>query len=118
MSVCLLGFVSGRFLQAARMHIFLHLSIDFMFNFGILQQGMRSAGPLLDDLIRVVTSVVALLASLLAEWFLNIWIRFIFGSFGIRLGMAGPVIATGFLQSREARRLRGRIVLLIRLTRH
>jgi hypothetical protein len=58
MNVSLLGFVSGSFLQAARMHIFLHLGVDFMLNFGILQQGMRSGGPLLDKTIRVVTSVV------------------------------------------------------------
>ncbi len=64
MNIRLLGFVSGSFLQPARMHIFLHLGIDFMFNFGILQQpeGMRSGGPLFDKSIRVVTSVVALLA--------------------------------------------------------
>jgi hypothetical protein len=37
--------------------------------------------------------------------FLNIGITFIFGSFGIRTGMAGPVIATGFLRRREAGRL-------------
>ena len=35
MNVSLLGFVSGSFLQAARMHIFLHLGVDFMLNFGI-----------------------------------------------------------------------------------
>ncbi len=42
MNVSLLGFVSGSFLQAACMYIFLHLGIDFMINFGILQQRMWS----------------------------------------------------------------------------
>ncbi len=118
MNVSVLGFVSGSFLQAARMHIFLHLGIDFTFNFGILQQGMRSGGQRLDKSIRVVPSVVALLARRLIEFFLNISIRFIFSSFGILLGMAGPVIATDFLQSSEGGQRRGSIVLLIRSTRH
>ncbi len=96
MNVSLHGFVSLSFLQAARMHIFLNLGRDFMFNFGILQQGMRSCGPFLDKSIRVVTSVVVLFAHLLIEFFLNIGIRFRFGSFGIRTGMAVPVIANGF----------------------
>ena len=83
MNVSLLGFVSGSFLQAARMHKFLHLGVDFMINFGILQQVMRSGGPLLDKCIRVETSVVTLLARRLIELFLNICNRFRLGSFGI-----------------------------------
>ncbi len=85
MNVSLLGFVSGSFPQAASMHIFLQLGIDFMINFGILQQGMRSCGPLLDELIRVATSLVALLARRLIKLFLNIGIRSILSSFRIRL---------------------------------
>ena len=107
MNISLLCFVSGSFFQATSTHIFLHLGIDFMSNFAILQQGMLSCGPLLDKSIRVVSSVVALLGRRLIELFLNIGIRFIFGSLGIRAGMAGPVIAIGFRQRRETRRQTG-----------
>ena len=86
-----------------------------MLNFGILQQGMLSCGPLLDKSIRVVSSVVALLGRRLIELFLNIGIRFIFGSFGIRTGMAGPVNATDFRRRSQDGRRRGSIVLSPRL---
>jgi hypothetical protein len=39
-----------------------------MFNFGVLQQGMLSGSPLLIKSIRVVTSVVVLLARQLIEF--------------------------------------------------
>ncbi len=64
MHVRILSFLSGNLLQAVRMHLFFHLSINFMFDFGILQQGMLPCDPLLDISIRVVASVVALLAQL------------------------------------------------------
>ncbi len=68
---------------------------------------MLSGGPLLDNPIRVVAIVAALLARRLIEFFLSIGIRFGFGSFDIWLGMAGPVIATDFLRRREAGLRRG-----------
>ncbi len=62
-----------------------------------------------------VRIIVALLARRLVELFLNIGIRIGFGSFGIWIGMAGPVIANGFRRRGEARRRRG-IVLLLRIS--
>jgi hypothetical protein len=61
---------------------------------------MQSCDPLLDNSILVVTIVVALVARLLLEFFPEIGIRFGFGSFGFRIGMAGPVIANA-LQNRK-----------------
>ncbi len=90
MNIRLLWFVTGSLLQAARMHKFLHLGVNFMPNFFILQHSFGSCNPLRDKSVFLVTSVVALLARRLTELFLNIGIRFGFGSFGIRLGMAGP----------------------------
>ncbi len=101
MNIRLLWFVTGSLLQAARMHTFLHLGVNFMLNFGFLQYCIFSSDPLLDKTIFLVTSVVALLASRLVEFFLNIGIRFVFVSFGILLGMAGPVIATVFRRRSE-----------------
>ena len=57
--------------------------------------------------------VLARLARRLNEVFLDIGIRFGFGSSGIRLAMAGPVIAIGFRLRREAWRRKGSILLLI-----
>ncbi len=88
-------FVSGSLLKATSMQKFLHLGVSFMLNIGLLQYGIFSGDPLLDESVFLVAIVVALLARRLVEFFLNIGIRFGFGSFGIRLGMAGPVIATG-----------------------
>ena len=62
--------------------------------------------------------VLSLLARRLIELFLNIGIKFNFGSFGIRLGMAGPVIAIGFRRRRETGRRRGIVLLLLFLIRH
>ena len=115
MNIRLLWFVTGGLLQAARMHKFLHLGVNFMLNFCVLQYSFGSCNPLLDKSVFLVTSVVALLARRLVEFFLNIGIRFGFGSFGIRLGMAGPVIANDFRRRREAGRGKG-IVLLLRIT--
>ena len=58
------------------------------------------------------------IARRLVEFFLDIGIRFYIGSFGIRLAMAGPVIANVFRQHSEAGRRRGSILLLIWSTRH
>ena len=57
--------------------------------------------------------VLALLARRLVELFLDIGSIFGIGSFGIRTGMAGPVIAIGFRRRSEAGRLKDSIVLLI-----
>ncbi len=51
--------------------------------------------------------VLSLLARRLVELFLDIGIRFGFGSFGIRLGMAGPVIVIDFRWPIETGRRRG-----------
>ncbi len=71
MNIRLLWFATRRLLQAARMHKFLHLGVKF-----------------LDKAVFLVNIVVALLARRLVAFFLVICIRFCFGSFGIRLGMA------------------------------
>ena len=118
MNIRLLWFVTGGLLQAARMHKFLHLCVNFMLNFCVLQYSFGSCNPLLDKSVFLVTSVVALLARRLVELFLNIGIRFGFGSFGIRLGMAGPVIANDFRRRREAGRGKGIVLLLRFSTRH
>ena len=115
MNIRLLWFVTGSLLQAARMHKFLHLSVNFMLNFGLPQYSIFSGDPLLDKSVFLVTSVVAPLARRLVKLFLNIGIRFGFGSFGIRLGMAGPVIENDFRRCREAGRRKG-IVLLFRFS--
>ncbi len=120
MNIRLLLFVTGSLLQAIRMHKFLHFCVNFMLIFGLLQYGFFSTGshPLLDKSVFLVTSVVALLARRLVELFLNIGISFGFSSFGIRTGMAGPVIVNGFRRRREAGRLRGIVPLLRFSTRH
>ncbi len=76
MNIRLLWFVTGSLLQAARMHKFLHLGVNFMLNFSVLQYSFGSGNPLLDKSVFLVTSVVALLARRLTELFLNIGIRF------------------------------------------
>ena len=53
------------------------------------------------------------IARRLVDLFLDIGIRFGIGSFGIRLAMAGPVIANGFGGRSEAGLQKGSIVLLI-----
>ena len=118
MNILLLLFVTWSLLQAARMHEFLHLCVNFMPNFFILQHSFGSCNPLLDKSVFLVTSVVVLLARRLTKLFLNIGIRFGFGSFGIRLGMAGPVIANDFRRRGEARRGKGIVLLLRFSTRH
>ncbi len=94
------------------MQIFLYLSVNFMFDFGILQKGKWSCDPLLNNWIRVIAGVVALLACRRVEFFLVVSIRFGLGSFCIQIGMASPVIANGFHLRSEAGLLRGRIILL------
>ncbi len=118
MNIRLLLFVTESLLQAARMHQFLHFGVNFMLNFSLLQCGIFSGDPLLDKSVFLITSVVALLARRLTELFFNIGIRFGFGSFGIRTGMAGPVIANGFLRRSEAGRRKGIVVLFRFATRH
>ncbi len=121
MNIRLLLFVTGSLLQAASMHTFLHLGVNFMRNFGLLQYGLFSSDPLLDKSIFLVTSVVALLDRRLVELFLNIAIRFRFGSFDIRrfrTSMAAHVIANDFRRRREAGRRRGIVLLLRFSTRH
>ena len=58
------------------------------------------------------------IARRLVEFFLDIGIRFGIGSFGIRLAMAGPVIANVFRQHSEAGRRKGSILLLRFWTKH
>jgi hypothetical protein len=83
--------------------------VNFMLNFSLLQYCIFSSNPLLDKSVFLVTSAVALLARRLVDLFLNIGIRFGFGSFGTRTGMAGPVIANDF-RRRSAALLRRGIV--------
>ena len=80
-----------------------------MLDFFLLQLCLRAGGPLLDKSVNYGTSTSAPLARRLVEFFLNIGIRFGFHSFGIRSGMAGPVIANGFRRRREAGRRKGSI---------
>ena len=118
MNVCILCFVSGSRLQTAILHKYLHLGVNLLLYFGILQPSLRSSGPLLDNSVRMGTSIIALLALRLVEFFLDIGIRFSFGIFGIRLGMASPIIENGFRLRREAGLWRGSILLLRFLTKH
>ena len=96
MNARLLRFVSWSLLQAACMHKFLHLGVDFMFNFGIFQPSLRSCGPLLDKSVRMGTSIIALLARTRRIFSRSASHSAGFGFFGIPTGMAGPVIANGF----------------------
>ena len=118
MNVCIALFVSGSLLQATRMHKKLHLGVDFMFNYLILQLSMRSDGPLLDKSVRMGSNITAPLARRLTELFLDIGFRFGFHSVSIRLAMAIPVIANDFRRRSETGRRRGSIVLLRFWTRH
>ena len=77
-----------------------------MINFFILQFGFSSGLPPLDFSVLAERMVLSLLARRLFELFLNIGIRFGFGSFGIRFGMAGPVIAIDLRRHRETGRRR------------
>ncbi len=104
--------------QAAPLHKFLHERVNFMINFFILQFGFSSGFPPLDFSVLAERMVLSLLARRLVELFLNIGIRFGFGSFGILLGMAGPVIAIGFRRRRETGRRRGIELLLTLSIRH
>ncbi len=61
MNVSLLRLTPESLSQAASLQTFLHLSVNFMLNFGILQQGKLSYYPLLDNSIHRV-AFVALLA--------------------------------------------------------
>ena len=67
MNIRLLWFVTGGLLQAACMHKFLHLSVNFMSNLCVLQYSFVFCDPLLDKSVFLVTSVVALLARRLTE---------------------------------------------------
>ena len=71
-----------------------------------------------DYTVFVERSKLALLARRLVKLFLKIGISFGIGSFGIRLGMGGPVIAFGFRRRRVAGRRKGSIALLRCWTRH
>ena len=99
--------------QAAIFHKFLHGRVNVMIDLCGLQYGIFSGGPPLDFSVFEVRIVLALLARRLVELFLDIGIRFGLHSFGIRLAMAGPVIAIGFRRRRVAGRLKGSMVLLI-----
>ncbi len=110
--------MTGGLFQASRMHKFLHFGVNFMLNFCVLQHSFVSCNPLLDKSVFLVTSVVARLNSRVVVFFLNIGIRFRFGSFGIWLGMAGPVNANDFRRRREAGRQKGIVLLLRFSTRH
>ena len=104
--------------QAALLHKFLHERVNFMIDLFGLQFGIRAGLPPLDFSVLAERMVLSLLARRLIELFLNIGIRFIFGSFGLRLGMAGPVIAIGFRRHREAVRQKGIVLLLTFSIRH
>ncbi len=82
--------------QEALLHKFLHESVNFMIDLCGLEQGIRAGVPLQDFSVLEEWMVLSLLARRLIKLILNIGIRFTFGSFGIRTGMAGPVIATDF----------------------
>ncbi len=99
--------------QAALLHKFLHERVNFMIDLFGLQYRIRVDLPPFDFSVLEERMVLSLLARRLFELFLNIGVRSIFGSFGIRLGMAGPVIANGFRLRREIGRRRGNVPLLI-----
>ena len=99
--------------QVALLHKFLHESVYFMTDYRELLQGIWAGGPQHDFIVIEVRTVLAHLTRRLVEMFLDIGIRLGFGSSGIRLVMACPVIAIGFRQRREAGRRKGSILLLI-----
>ena len=90
--------------QAALLHKFLHESVNVMIDFRQLLYGISAGGPPLDFSVIELRMVLAPLARRLDELFLDIGIKFGFGSSGIRLAMDGPVIAIGFRRRREAGR--------------
>ena len=88
--------VSRRLQQAARLHKFLHERVNFMINLFILQFGISSGLPPLDFSVLAERTVLSLLARRLVELFLNIGIRFGFGSFGFRLAWPAPSMLLSF----------------------
>ena len=99
--------VSWSLHQAALLHNFFHESVNFITDLRGLQHGIFSGGPPLDFSMFEVRTVLAFLARRLVELFLDVGIRFGFGS------ASGPVIANGFRQGGEARRRKGIFLLLI-----
>ena len=89
-------------LQAFLLQNFLRESVNFMIDLRELQYEVWVGGSQLDFSVIAVSIVLALLARRLVEFFLDIGIDFVFSSFGIRIGMAGPVIAIGFGGRKEA----------------
>ena len=69
MNVGIFWSVSGSLFQAARMHIILHLGVNLMLDFFLLQLCLRAGGPLLDNSVNYGTSITALLARRLVEFF-------------------------------------------------
>ncbi len=110
--------VSRSLHQAALLHKFLHERANFIIDFFGLQFGISSGLPPLDFNVLAQRMVLSLLARRLIELFLNIGMQIIFGSFGLRLGMAGPVIAIGFRRRRGAGRQKGIVLLLTFSIRH
>ena len=100
-----------RALVSSVLHKFLHEHVNFTLDFCGLQYGIFAGDLPLDFSVFEVRMVSALLSRRLVEFLLGIGIRFGFHSFGIRLAMAGPVIAIGFRRRREAGRRGGSIVL-------
>ncbi len=110
--------VSRSLHQAALLHKFRHERVNFIIYFFILQFGFNSGLSPLDFSVLAERMVLSLLARRLTEFFLNIGNRFMFGSFGLRLCLAGPVIAAGFRRRREAGRQKGIVLLLTFSLRH
>ena len=88
--VCLILTLARSLHQATLLHKFLHESVNFMIEFRRLLYGICAGGPPLDFSVNKVKMVLARLACRLDEFFLDIGIRFRFGSSGIRLGHGRP----------------------------
>ncbi len=80
-----------------------------------LQYGICAGASPLDFKFRdfEATLFLALFARRLVEFIFGISIEFGFGFFGIRISMAGPVIAIGFGERSEAGWQRGSLLLVI-----
>ena len=110
-------FVCRRLHQAAVLHIFLHVLVNFTVDFSLLQSSdftifaERSVLALLYRLARLGLRLAS--ARRLVYFFLNIGYRIGIHSFGMRLGMAGPGIAFDFRRRRIGWIRRGIAFLLI-----